>query len=115
LDHFLDFHAIVKDVIKRPCVTAGLTGFVLMVPLAVTSTAGMIRRLGKRWQQLHRSVYVIAVAGVIHFYWLVKADTRRPLQYGAVLLLLLGCRLAIKWLPALSDRFARRPSSVPST
>ena len=111
LDHFFDFDAIVKDVIKRPYVTAGFTAFVLMIPLAITSTAGMIRKLGKRWQKLHRLVYLIAVAGVLHFYWLVKADTRRPLQYGAVLVLLLGYRLAIKWLPTSSDRAARSPSS----
>jgi methionine sulfoxide reductase heme-binding subunit len=68
-----------------------------MIPLAITSTAAMIRRLGKRWQQLHRLVYVAAIAGVVHFYWLVKADIRRPVQYGAVLALLLGCRLVITW------------------
>ena len=90
LDHFFDFHAIVKDVIKRPYITAGFTGFVLMIPLVVTSTAGMIRRLGKRWQQLHRLVYVIAIVGVIHFYWLVDAGIRRPVLYGACLALVLG-------------------------
>jgi sulfoxide reductase heme-binding subunit YedZ len=93
LDHFFDFQAIGKDILKRPYVTAGFTAFVLLIPLAVTSTAGMIRRLGKRWQQLHRLVYVAAIAGVIHFYWLVKADIRRPLQYATVLALLLGYRL----------------------
>jgi sulfoxide reductase heme-binding subunit YedZ len=93
LDHFFDFSAILKDIMKRPYVTAGFTGFVLMIPLAVTSTTGMIRRLGKRWQQLHRLVYIAAIAGVIHFYWLVKADIRRPAQYGLVLALLLGFRL----------------------
>ena len=97
LDHFFDFQAIVKDIVKRPYVTAGFTGFVLMIPLAITSTAAMIRKLGKRWQQLHRLVYLAAIAGVIHFYWLVKADIRRPLQYGAILLLLLGYRLVIMW------------------
>src|SRR5262245_15659876 len=97
LDHFFDFPAIAKDIIKRPYVTAGFAGFVLLIPLAVTSTAAMIRRLGKRWQQLHRLVYVAAIAGVVHFYWLVKADIRRPVQYGAVLVLLLGCRLVLTW------------------
>jgi methionine sulfoxide reductase heme-binding subunit len=97
LDHFFDFPAIVKDIIKRPYVTAGFTGFVLMIPLAITSTAAMIRRLGKRWQQLHRLVYIAAIAAVVHFYWLVKADIRRPVQYGAVLALLLGCRLVVIW------------------
>ena len=111
LDHFFDFQAIVKDVMKRPYVTAGFTGFVLMIPLAITSTAGMIRRLGKRWQQLHRFVYVVGIAGVIHFYWLVKADIRRPVQYGAVLALLLGYRL-VKWMPALWGRLAQSSSSI---
>jgi methionine sulfoxide reductase heme-binding subunit len=97
LDHFFDFERIVKDIYKRPYVTAGFTAFVLLIPLAATSTTGMIRRLGKRWQQLHRLVYVAAIAAVIHFYWLVKADIRRPVQYGAVLALLLGFRLVIKW------------------
>jgi sulfoxide reductase heme-binding subunit YedZ len=112
LDHFFDFQAIVKDVMKRPYVTAGFTGFVLMIPLAITSTAGMIRRLGKRWRQLHRFVYVVGIAGVIHFYWLVKADIRRPVQYGAVLALLLGYRLVVKWMPALRGRLAHSSSSI---
>ena len=97
LDHFFDFERIVKDVYKRPYVTAGFTAFVLLIPLAATSTAVMIRRLGKRWQQLHRLVYVAAIAGVVHFYWLVKADIRRPVQYAAVLALLLGYRLIALW------------------
>ena len=97
LDHFFDFERIVKDVYKRPYVTAGFTAFVLLIPLAATSTAAMIRRLGKRWQQLHRLVYVAAIAGVVHFYWLVKADIRRPVQYGAILALLLGYRLLSLW------------------
>jgi sulfoxide reductase heme-binding subunit YedZ len=112
LDHFFDFQRIVQDVIKRPYVTAGFTAFVLMIPLAVTSTAAMIRRLGKRWQQLHRLVYVVAIAGVIHFYWLVKSDISRPVQYGAVLALLLGYRLVVKFMPALSARFSHRRSSL---
>ena len=97
LDHFFDFERIVKDIYKRPYVTAGFTAFVLLIPLAATSTTAMIRRLGKRWQQLHRLVYIAAIAGVVHFYWLVKADIRRPVQYGAVLALLLGCRLVVIW------------------
>ena len=99
LDHFFDFHRIGKDIVKRPYVTVGFTAFVLMLPLAMTSTAKMIRRLGKRWQQLHRLIYIAAIAGVIHFYWLVKADIRRPLQYAAVLLILLGYRLFVSWQP----------------
>ncbi|MGE5306970.1 MAG: sulfite oxidase heme-binding subunit YedZ [Alphaproteobacteria bacterium] len=107
LDHFFDFNAILKDIMKRPYITAGFTGFVLMIPLAITSTTGMIRRLGRRWQQLHRLVYITAAAGVIHFYWLVKADIRRPAQYGFVLALLLGYRLLASVRAALN-----RPSSA---
>lgn len=114
LDHFFDFQAIVKDIIKRPYVTAGFTAFVLMIPLAITSTAGMIRRLGKRWQKLHRLVYIAAIAGVVHFYWLVKADIRRPLQYGAVLALLLGYRLVVKLMPLVMYRLTRIPTTVRS-
>ena len=110
LDHFFDFQAIGKDILKRPYVTAGFTGLVLMVPLAITSTAGMIRRLGKRWQQLHRLVYVAAIAGVIHFYWLVKADIRRPLQYATVLTLLLGYRLAATLNRSLGAKLSGKSS-----
>jgi methionine sulfoxide reductase heme-binding subunit len=99
LDLYFDFPAILKDILKRPYITVGFAAFVLMIPLAVTSTAGMVRRLGKRWQQLHYLVYVIAVLGVVHFYWLVKADISRPAQYGAVLALLLGYRLVVRWAP----------------
>ena len=96
LDLFFDFAAIGKDILKRPYITVGFSALVLMIPLALTSNAAMIRRLGKRWQQLHYLVYGIAILGVVHFYWLVKADIRRPVQYGAVLALLLGFRLAVK-------------------
>ena len=97
LDLFFDFSAVGKDIVKRPYITVGFLAFVILIPLAATSSAPMIRRLGKRWQQLHRLVYVAAIAGVIHFYWLVKADIRRPAQYGAVLALFLGYRLLVKW------------------
>jgi sulfoxide reductase heme-binding subunit YedZ len=86
LDKFFDMGEIAKDVVKRPFITAGFTGFILLIPLAVTSTKGMIRRLGgKNWQRLHRLIYVSAAAGVIHYYWLVKSDVRRPLVYGGIL------------------------------
>lgn len=111
-DHFFDFHAIGRDIIKRPYVTAGFSAFVLLIPLAVTSTAAMIRRLGKRWQQLHRLVYIAALAGVIHFYWLVKADIRRPLQYGAVLAVLLGVRLLARWSPLILERLSSKSAAV---
>jgi sulfoxide reductase heme-binding subunit YedZ len=110
LDKFFDWDAMVKDVYKRPFITAGLTAFVLLVPLAATSTAGMIRRLGgRRWQWLHRLIYVSAVAGVIHYYWLVKADERLPLRYAAIVGFLLLCRVVLY----LADRRAPvRPAPV---
>lgn len=108
LDHFFDWQAIGKDILKRPYVTAGFTAFVMLIPLALTSTAAMIRRLGKRWLQLHRLVYLAAIGGVIHFYWLVKTDIRRPAQYGAVLVLLLGYRLTLKWLKTTPARVGRK-------
>ncbi len=97
LDKFFDLSEMAKDVAKRPYITAGFTAFVLMIPLAVTSTAGWIRRIGgKRWQMLHRLVYMSAIAGVIHYYWLVKSDVRLPAMYGAFVAVLLGYR-AILW------------------
>ena len=97
LDLFFDFAAIGKDILKRPYITVGFTALMLMIPLAVTSNARMIRRLGKRWQKLHYLAYAVAVLGVVHFYWLVKADIRRPVQYAATLALLLGYRLVARW------------------
>ena len=93
LDQFFDPAAIVKDIIKRPFITVGFSAFVLLIPLAATSTRAMIRRLGRRWQQLHRLVYAIAILGVIHYLWLVKKDLTEPLVYGVVLTLLLLMRL----------------------
>jgi methionine sulfoxide reductase heme-binding subunit len=96
LDKFFDWSDMWADVHKRPFITIGFTGFVLMIPLAVTSTAGMIRRLGgKRWQMLHRLIYVTVVAGVIHYYWLVKSDVRKPLFYGFLVGILLLWRLGV--------------------
>jgi methionine sulfoxide reductase heme-binding subunit len=98
LDKFFDVHAMIKDIGKRPFITVGFTGFVLLIPLAVTSTAGWIRRLGgKNWQRLHRLIYITGTAGVIHYLWLVKADLRKPLQYAVVLGLLLLYRVVV-WL-----------------
>jgi sulfoxide reductase heme-binding subunit YedZ len=93
LDKGFDLSEMWKDVLKRTFITAGFTGYVLMIPLAITSTAGWVRRLGfKRWQQLHRLIYITAAAGVIHYYWLVKSDIRLPVMYGAILLVLLAYR-----------------------
>ncbi len=100
LDKFFNFHEMLVDVAKRKFITVGFTAFVLLIPLALTSTKGWIRRLGgKRWQALHRLIYVSAIAGVIHYLWLVKADIRKPLEYGAVLALLLGYRVVLRIRP----------------
>ena len=97
LDKFFDWPDIVKDIAKRPFITAGFAGFVMLVPLAITSTAGWVRRMGgKRWQLLHRLIYASAAAGVIHYYWLVKSDIRLPLLYGVLLAILLGYRLVAR-------------------
>lgn len=93
LDQFFDGWAIVLDVLKRPYITVGFAAFVLLIPLAVTSTNRMIKRLGgRRWQALHRSVYAIAILGVVHYWWLVKADIAGPLIYALILAALLGAR-----------------------
>lgn len=93
LDQFFDPLSIARDIIKRPFITAGFTAFVLLIPLAATSTNAMVRRLGgRRWQALHRTVYAIAIVGVVHFWWLVKKDITQPLIYAAILAALLGLR-----------------------
>ena len=82
------------DVVKRPFITMGFACFLMLIPLAATSTSSMIRRLGaRRWQALHRLVYLVGVGGIVHFLWLVKSDLREPLIYGAILAVLLGFRL----------------------
>ncbi len=98
IDKFFDWSEMMKDVVKRPFITVGFTGFVLMIPLAITSTAGWIRRLGgKRWRMLHRAIYFSAIAGVIHYYWLVKSDERKPLEYAWIVGTLLAWRIGA-WL-----------------
>ncbi len=93
LDQRFDLPVIFEDVVERPFITIGFTAFVFLIPLAVTSTNAMMKRLGRRWQKLHRLVYVIAILGVVHFYWQVKLDTLEPLIYAAILAVLLGYRL----------------------
>lgn len=94
LDKYFDLHDIAQDVVKRKFITVGFLGLLLMLPLAITSTKGWIRRLGaNRWQWLHRLVYVAAIAGVVHYYWLVKSDIRLPAFYGVIVALLLASRL----------------------
>lgn len=97
LDKFFDPHELWADLVKRRFITAGMLGFAGMLPLAVTSTTGWIRRMGGRnWQRLHRLIYLSAAAGVVHYYWLVKSDIRQPLLYGTILALLLAWRLVPK-------------------
>lgn len=91
-DHFFDVNEIIKDIVKRPYVTVGFAAFVLLIPLAVTSTNKMMKRLGRRWKQLHQLVYVIAVLAILHYLWLVKADVLQPVIHAIVLLLLLVIR-----------------------
>ena len=92
LDWFFDVASMAADVLERPFITLGMTTFLLLLPLAVTSTAGMIRRLGKRWQRLHRLVYVAAITAIVHFWWVVKADFREPRLWALALSVLLGFR-----------------------
>lgn len=103
LDQSFVLPDIVKDVAKRPYITVGFACFLMLIPLAATSTAGMIRRLGaRRWQRLHRLVYLVGIGGIVHYLWLVKSDITQPLIYGAILALLLGFRLR--------DRLRERPA-----
>ena len=95
LDQFFDWHSVTKDVVKRPFITVGFTAFLLMIPLALTSTQRAIRWLGNRWQVLHRLVYATAALGVIHYIWLVKKDLRKPLIYASILAVLLLYRLVV--------------------
>ncbi len=111
LDQFFDWQGMLKDIAKRPFITVGFTAFVLLIPLAATSTNAMVRRLGaKRWQRLHRAVYVIATLGVLHFWWLVKKDIREPLIFGT----LLGLLFLIRLLYLRRRLAAATPSTVRS-
>lgn len=111
-DHFFDVADIARDVFKRPFITVGFTAFVLLIPLALTSTHAMQRRLGRRWAQLHRLIYLIAVLGILHFWWMRagKHNFAEPILMGAVVALLLGIRLVLRWqaqrslLPAVGTK-----------
>jgi sulfoxide reductase heme-binding subunit YedZ len=110
-DQSFDLDAMWKDVAKRPFITVGFTAFVLLIPLALTSTAGWIRRLGgRRWQLLHRLIYISAICGVIHYYWLVKSAVLRPLTYGAIVAVLLLWRLG-DWFIRRSRTIAAAPKT----
>ncbi len=104
LDQLFDWAAIVHDIIKRPFITVGMAAFALLLPLAITSTDGWLRRLKRRWGQLHRLVYPLALLAVLHYLWLVKRDLTEPLLYAAVLALLLGLRLWWRLRPTAGPR-----------
>lgn len=115
LDKFFDLSEMWKDVLKRRFITVGFAAFVLLIPLAITSTAGWIRRLGgKRWQALHRLIYFSAILAVIHYYWLVKSAVIRPLTYGAILAVLLLFRIGV-WMQKRSSASAASPAKSPAS
>ena len=107
LDQFFEWREIGLDILDRPFITVGMLGFVLLVPLALTSTNRMVKRLGRQWKRLHRLAYVVPVLGVVHYWWLVKADVLEPLVYAVILLALLLVRLPA--LHTVTARLARSP------
>lgn len=107
LDQYFAFGEMLRDVAKRPFITAGFLAFVLMIPLALTSTKGWIRRLGRRWQMLHRLIYVSGVAAAIHYVWKVKVAVGLPVYYAIVMALLLGFRVAWRLKSAKSLKAQR--------
>ncbi len=110
LDKFFDVHEMLKDIAKRRFITVGFSAFVLMIPLALTSTAWSIRRLGgKNWQRLHRLIYFTGVLAVVHYTWLVKADRRKPIEYGIVLGILLAYRVGV-WAFEKASEKRKRPA-----
>lgn len=108
VDQAFDWPQLLADVVKRPYVTAGFTAFLLLVPLAATSTRNAMRRLGRRWQKLHRLAYVAAILGCVHYWWQVKADIREPLTYAVILAALLGWR----WYRSRTRKAAARASGA---
>ena len=119
LDQGVYWEGILTDISKRPFITIGFAALVLLIPLAVTSTNGMMRRLGKRWKKLHRLIYVIVLLGVWHYYWQVKADVREPLIYLTIALVLLGWRLKKRlavsgWRSVKNAGDLRAPREAPS-
>jgi sulfoxide reductase heme-binding subunit YedZ len=110
LDKFFDLHEMVKDIAKRPFITVGFSAFVLLIPLALTSTAWSIRRLGgKNWQRLHRLIYGTGILAVIHYTWLVKADLRKPIEYGVALTILLLYRIGV-WFSEKASKDRKQPA-----
>ncbi len=121
LDQFFAFDAIVADIVKRPFITVGFTAFVLMIPLAMTSTTGWIRRLGgRRWNLLHKLIYLSAMGGVVHYWWLVKSDISRPARYAVVVGILLAARAWFAYnarygVPSRAASPARRGADASAT
>jgi methionine sulfoxide reductase heme-binding subunit len=111
LDQFFDLHSVAKDVVKRPFITIGFTAFVLMIPLALTSTKDSIRRLGKRWVAIHRLIYATAIAGIIHYIWLVKKDIRKPVVYAVIVGILLLYRI-VAWAIQRRSSQSQAPRSA---
>lgn len=101
LDQWFDGAAMLEDVLQRPYITLGMAGFLLMLPLALTSTRAAMRRLGRRWQALHRLVYLVGMLGVLHYLWLTRADYLEPGVYALVLAVLLAFRVPLGWLRGL--------------
>lgn len=108
LDLEFDFAQLGAEVIKRPWICVGFIAYLLLIPLAVTSTQAMMKRLGRRWAALHRAIYAISILAVLHFLWLVKADVREPLLYALILAVLFGWRLRERWL----NRTPARPQAT---
>jgi sulfoxide reductase heme-binding subunit YedZ len=113
LDLGLRFRDIGAEIVKRPYITIGMIALLLLIPLAVTSTNKMMRRLGRRWQKLHRLVYVITALGLWHFYWQVKKDIREPLLYIGIFAVLMGLRLIMKSWPARAPERTSVPGPSP--
>ena len=111
LDRYFDWSGVVADVAKRPFITFGMLAFVLMIPLAITSTKGWIRRLGRRWQALHRLVYLAAIAASLHFIWKVKVVIGEPVYYAVILGVLLAIRLVIGMRKARSGALTPKPAN----
>ncbi len=102
LDQFFDIESIINDIVKRPYITVGFTAFVLLVPLAVTSTRKMVMKLGVRWRQIHALIYPLTVLAILHYFWLVKADTRTPLLLAVIFVILMLLRTG--WIKQTRDR-----------
>jgi sulfoxide reductase heme-binding subunit YedZ len=103
LDFAFDWLAITKDISKHPRILVGFAAFILSIPLAITSTNGMMKRLGFRWKQLHQTIYIIAILAVVHFWWLVKKDIREPLLYACILIILFGIRIYYKYIKSTKN------------